>query len=80
MVMDKGTSHGLDWHLKVHGHGGVGVDNRPHASVELDVVENQKWHHVERKIKGNGVSMQRNTINMNGNELPKGNLRMREGN
>ena len=56
------------------------MDNRPHASVELDVVENQKWHHVERKIKGNGVSMQRNTINMNGNELPKGNLRMREGN
>ena len=35
--MNEGTSHGAERDSKDHGHGGVGEDNRVHASVEPDV-------------------------------------------
>ena len=79
MIMDEGTSHGLERDPKVHGHvRGVGEDNGVCINDHLDV-EDGEWHQVKNKIKGKGIAIQRDTKNNNGKALPKDNLRLKEG-
>ena len=79
MVMDEGTSYGLERDSKVHGHvRGVEENNGVHTNEELDV-EDEEWYQVKHKIKGKGVAIQRDTKSTNPKALSKDNLRMNEG-
>ena len=42
IVMDKGTSHGVDQDSKAHGYGCVGEDNKIYTSITTKVVEDKK--------------------------------------
>ena len=79
MVMDEGTSHGLERDPKVHGHvRGVGEENGV-CNNDGPNVEDGEWHQVKHKIKGKGVAIQRESKNTYGTTLPKDNLRLKEG-
>ena len=79
MVTDEGTSYELDQDSKVHGHvRGVGEDKSVRTNEEPDV-EDEEWHQVKHKIKGNRIAMQRDTKSTNAKALSEDNLRMNEG-
>ena len=42
MVIDEGTSHGLERDCKFHCPGGIGEDNRVHITIDLDVIDDQE--------------------------------------
>ena len=42
IVIDEGTSHGLERDSKFHCHGGVGEDNGVHITVDLDVIDDRE--------------------------------------
>ena len=79
MVMDEGTSHGLEGDPKVHGHvRGVGEENGVCINGGIDIGDGDR-HEVKHKIKGKGVAIQRESKNTYGTTLPKDNLRLKEG-
>ena len=45
----------------------------------MRVTMGDSWHQVKNKIKGTGISIQRDTKNTNGKALPKDNLGLNEG-
>ena len=73
MVVDKATSHGLEWDSKVHG-------NVRWVRTNKDIdVEDEEWHRVKYKIEGKGVAIQRDTKSTNGEAISIDKSRMDEG-
>ena len=43
IVMDEGTSHGVEQDSKAHGYGCIGEDNKIYTSITKKVVEDKEW-------------------------------------